>query len=378
VSLPGPAIDDGRQWFEPGADSSAAAGIRRGAIAAAFNGAEAESLLRGIIKAKPKSDDASQAHELLSRIYLRSGRYARLIANLDQWVASFPTRPEVQDEKDDVEQFRGLPDQRNSARRVSTLPHDADDWSVPAVINGKLATYLFDTGAWLSVMSEPEAKRLGLEIRAGSGTLGDPSGKGVRFRTAVVKELRLGAMRFHDVSFAILPHTEHFGILGMPIWLAAGHVRWSSRGTWELGGRSESLDRAPRNVVFFENKLLLATDVSGTRVFGTLDTGAVGTDLNDNFAKEFTALLQNGSRQTREITGLGGTSSVPSITVPEVPFQIGPTRVVLRPAHVTLQRTAAIGGTCCIGNIGLDVLAQTGEFALDLSTMVLRVKPPPR
>lgn len=374
VSLPGPAIDDGRQWFEPGADSSATAGIRRGAIAAAFNNAEAESLLRGIIKSKPKSDDASQAHELLSRIYLRSGQYTRLIANLDQWAASFPNRPEVQDEKVDVEQFRGLPDQRNSSPRVSTLPHDADDWSVPALINGKPATYLFDTGAWISVMSEPEARRLGLEIRAGSGTIGEPSGKGVRVRTAVVKDLRLGAMRFQDVSFAILPNTEHFGILGMPIWLAVGHVRWSSRGTWELGGRSESLDRASRNIVFFENKLLLATDVFGTRVFGTIDTGANDTDLNDNFAKEFTALVQNGSRQTREITGLGGTTSVPSITVPEVPFQIGPTRVVLRPAYVTLQRTAAIGGTCCIGNIGRDVLAQTGEFALDLSTMVLRVQ----
>ena len=374
VSLPGPAIDDGRQWFEPGADSSATAGIRRGAMAAAFNNAEAESLLRGIIKSKPKSDDTSQAHELLSRIYLRSGQYTRLIGNLDQWAASFPNRPEVQDEKVDVEQFRGLPDQRNSSPRVSTLPHDADDWSVPTLINGKPATYLFDTGAWLSVMSEPEARRLGLEIRAGSGTIGDPSGKGVRFRTAVVKDLRLGAMRFQDVSFAILPHTEHFGILGMPIWLAVGHVRWSSRGTWELGGRSESLDRASRNIVFFENKLLLATDVSGTRVFGTIDTGAIDTDLNENFAKAFTALVQNGSRQTREITGLGGTTSVPSITVPEVPFQIGPTRVVLRPAHVTLQRTAAIGGACCIGNIGRDILAQTGEFALDLSTMVLRVQ----
>ena len=124
VSLPGPAIDDGRQWFEPGADSSATAGIRRGAIAAAFNNAEAESLLRGIIKSNPKSDDASQAHELLSRIYLRSGQYTRLIANLDLWAASFPNRPEVQDEKVDVELFRGLPDQRNSSPRVSTLPHE--------------------------------------------------------------------------------------------------------------------------------------------------------------------------------------------------------------------------------------------------------------
>jgi hypothetical protein len=60
--------------------------------------------------------------------------------------------------------------------------------------------------------------------------------------------------------------------------------------------------------------------------------------------------------------------------LPEVPFHIGPTRVALRPAHVSLQRTAAIGGACCIGNIGRDILAQTGDFVLDLSTMVLRLQ----
>jgi predicted aspartyl protease len=382
VSLPGPAIDDGRQWFEPGADSSANSGIRRGAIAAAFNEAAAEPLLRGIIESKPRSDDASQAHELLSRIYLRSGQYKRLIDNLDRWAASFPDRPEVHEEKADVEQFRGLPDQRNDRRRASTLRHAPDDWAVPVSINGKPATYLFDTGAWISLMTESEATRLGLEIRLGSGRLSDPSGKGVAIRTAVARDLRIGAMRLQHVSFAILPKEGPWisvppgegGILGMPIWLAVGHVRWSSRGTWEFGRRSESLDRASRNIVFFENKLLLATSVSGTRVFGTVDTGANSTDLNENFANEFAALVQNAGRQTRDITGLGGTASVPSITVPEVPFQIGPTRVVLRPAHVTLQRTAAIGGICCIGNFGRDVLAQTGEFALDLSAMVLRVQ----
>lgn len=375
VASPGPRIDDGRQWFEPGADSSANSGIRRGAMAAAFNEAAAERLLRGIIDSEPRSDDASRAHELLSRIYSRSGQYRRLIDNLDQWAASFPNRREVEDEKADVEQFRGLPDQRNGPLRVSTLRHDAgDDWSVPVSINGKPARYLLDSGAWISVISESEATRLGLDIRAGSGTLGDSSGKGARVRTAVAKDLRLGAMRFHDVSFAVLANEERFGILGIPIWWAVRHVKWSNHGTWELGGRSGAVDRRSRNVVFSGNHLLLAASLSGTRVFGTLDTGAIDTDLNENFSKQFPALIQGGIRGTREITGVGGTTSVAAITVPEVPFQIGPTRVVLRPAHVTSQRNATLGGACCIGNLGRDILAQTGEFMLDLSAMVLRVQ----
>jgi predicted aspartyl protease len=312
---------------------------------------------------------------------LRTGQYKRLIDNLYQWAASFPNRPEVQEEKADVEQFRGLPDQRNSQRRVLTVRHDPGDWSIPVSINGKSATYLLDTGAWISVMTESEATRLGLEIRAGPSVLGDPSGKGVTVRTAVARDVRLGAMRFQQVSFAILPNQEPWssippgegGILGMPILLAVRHVKWSDSGTWELGGRSGAVDRSSRNLVFSENRLLLTTSVSGTRVFGIVDTGANTTDLNENFAKEFPALIQNGPRGTRDITGLGGTTSISSIVLPEVLFQIDSTRVVLRPAHVTLQRTAAIGGTCCIGNIGRDVLGQTGKFVLDLSAMTLKL-----
>ena len=163
------------------------------------------------------------------------------------------------------------------------------------------------------------------------------------------------------------------GILGMPIWLAAKRVKWTKEG-WELGGRSGSVDRTARNVVFSGNHLLLATNVSGTRVFGTLDTGETDTDLNETFSQQFPALIESGTREAREITGLGGTASFASITMPEVPFQIGPARVVLRPAHVTLQNNAAIGGSCCIGNIGLDILAQTREFVLDLSAMILRLQ----
>jgi len=379
-------LDDGRQWLESGADlTTSSPALLRGAVATAFNEmATAESLLRGVIQSDPRSDAASQAHELLSRIYLRSGQYKRLIENLDRWAKSFPNRREVQNERADVEQFRGLPDQINGPRRGSTLPHDAgDDFSVPFLINGKSATYLLDTGAWVSVMTELEAARLGLAIRAGTGTLGDPSGKGVKVRTAVAKEVTLGSMRFRNVSFAILPNDEpwksmppgHGGILGMPVLLAVGRVQWSNGGTWKLGGRPEPRDGGSRNVVFSENHLLLAANVSGNRVFGTLDTGAVTTDLNNNFATQFAALIQrSGTKETRDITGLGGTVSVDAVTLPEIVFDISGVQAALRPAAVTLQRTSAIGGNCCVGNFGRDLLTQTGEFTLDLSAMTLHLQ----
>src|SRR5687768_8679831 len=107
-------VDDGRQWFEPGAELKAASSaIRRGAMAAAFNQPYAEGILKTVIQWQPGSNAANQAHELLSRIYVRTGQYARFIENLDRWAVSFPNRSEMQKEKADGELFRGLPDQRN-------------------------------------------------------------------------------------------------------------------------------------------------------------------------------------------------------------------------------------------------------------------------
>ena len=70
--------------------------------------------------------------ELLSRIYVRSGQYRRLLANLDAWERDFPNDDDVRKEKADVEQFRGLPDQQNGQEVAATLPHDAgNDFSAP-------------------------------------------------------------------------------------------------------------------------------------------------------------------------------------------------------------------------------------------------------
>ncbi len=127
--------------------------------------------------------------------------------------------------------------------------------------------------------------------------------------------------------------------------------------------------------MFYENKALVAATVFDEQVFLTLDTGAETTDLNANFARQFATQVERlGTKDTTSITGLGGTSVIASRTLPDVTFAIGGSPVALRPAHVTLQENGALGGRCCVGNIGLDLLLQTGEIVIDFSTMTLRLR----
>ena len=380
------ALDDGRQWLDSRnlPTPTAPALVRAAAANARNHSAVSEKLLLSIVQSQPASDSARRAHELLSRIYLRSGRYRRLITNLDQWARAFPDDPHLVSEKADVEQFRGLPDQTNGLRRRSTLRHEpGNHFAAPVVINGRRATYLLDTGAWISVMTEAEAKRLGLTIREGTGVLGEPSGKGVKIRTAVAKTLSVGSTIFYNISFAVLPDVEPWksmpsgrgGIIGVPILLHLGCIRWMKGGRWEVGCRDGSSRSDTANLVFFGNHLLLASTVLNHQAFMTLDTGAETTDLNANFARQFAREIQDvGKKSSTRLEGLGGSTVIESITVPKLDFLIGGKSATLRGANVTLQENSALGGRCCIGNIGLDLLLQTGRVTIDFSQMNLRLR----
>jgi predicted aspartyl protease len=379
-------LDDGRQWLDSRKlPAPTAPALLRAAAANALNQtAISERLLLSIVESQPDSDAARRAHELLSRIYIRSGQYRRVIANLDQWARAFPDDPHLRIERADVEQFRGLPDQINGRVHPSKLRHGpGNDFNVPVLINGRRATYLLDTGAWISVMTIAEAKRLGLTIREGTGLMSESSGKGVNVRTAIAKTLSLGSVIFHNVSFAILPDIEPWksmptgrgGIIGVPLQLPLGCIRWMRGRRWDVGCRDRSSRADTTNMVFFGNHLVLASTVANRQSFMTLDTGAETTDLNANFAREFAQEIQDvGTKSTTRVEGVGGSAVIDSITIPALDFLIGSKSVRLRAAQATMQENPALGGSCCIGNIGLDLLLQSGALTIDFSTMTLRLR----
>ncbi len=377
------ALYEQHRWAElREAVSGTAPLFYRGAVANAFNESRnAERWLRGVIDAEPHSEQASEAYKLLARRYLRTGRYAALRSNVEAWGKAFPEAPAFLEEREELSQFGGLPDQVTVSHARSVFSHDGSTF-VPVTIQGGLASYFFDTGAWLSCMSESEAKRLGLAIREGTGTLGNSAGGSTGFRTAVARDVQLGSIRLRDVSFAVFPdHQEPWshlspgrrGILGMPILLAAQTLRWAHDGRLELGGNLTRAEARDSNLVFDDNHLLVRMAVNDTGVFATLDTGAETTDLYRRFASEFPALVANVPKGSTEVRGVGHTGTFDSVTVPEVIIDLGGTRALLKPAHVILKD---MGARDCVGNVGLDLLRQGRAFRVDLGAMTLVLEEP--
>ena len=192
------------RWFDlRAAVSQSTPAILRAAVATAFNaGPEAETLLWEIVRSQPEAAD--DAYELLCRIYRRSGRYARLGATHRQWAAAFPNSPGVRRWAEDRDKF-SRPDQTNPPKTPSVLRHSGDGYpKLPVSINGVTDDFILDTGAWQSAMTEKEARKLGLTIRDEVATLVDASGTSTAFRTTVADDVVIGAMRFRNVSFAVI------------------------------------------------------------------------------------------------------------------------------------------------------------------------------
>jgi predicted aspartyl protease len=367
------------RWFElREALTPASPPLLRAAVANAFNDHQtAERLLMEIVKSRPRPEFANDAFDMLCQLYARTGQYALFLSTYREWSSAFPNSSEMLREKENYEKFSGRPDQKNSPRTRAVLRHEDDAFSIPVSVNGKSGEYLFDTGAWQSVVTEPEARRLGLTVREGDHFITDPSGTRVAYRTAVAKEVRIGGMRFNDVSFAVYaaprwaPDAE-FGIIGMPILIHAGSIKWSKDGSIELGGTLPGAS-AP-NLVFSESRLLLRADFQGRSGLAIVDTGATTTDFNANFASVFADLLErSGKKGMQEINGIGGTQVFESVTLPEFMLTIGSRALALRPATVTLQRNTLIGGNCCLANVGRDVLAQAQGMSIDFAAMTLEL-----
>src|SRR6266487_2930365 len=99
---------------------------------------------------------------------------------------------------------------------------------------------------------------------------------------------------------------------------------------------------------------------------------SAATDLNANLEDTFPQAVQGAKKGTTDITGVGGTQTFDSLAIPEVIVGIGLAEVLLRPATITLQRIGGIGGECCVGNAGEDLLKAAG-FTIDFAAMTLRL-----
>jgi hypothetical protein len=355
------------------------------AVEAAFDQlVPAERTLERITVQHPHSADAYEAHRLLATMFFRHGLYREALVHLR---AMLKERPDARDVQNEMGLFAALGKADQNAIHVSpsSLQMRSEDGNLylPVTINGKNALFAFDTGANLSVISEAEAKRLGLRVVRVDTSIADSSGNHTGIQVAVAKSLTVGSMRLRDVAFGVLPDTqppfnelaeEKRGLLGIPILLAMRTVSWSKDGTFTLGNSSRPFNLQTATLAFEESFPVTRAYFHGTGIEMTVDSGAQKTVLNPPFAAAFPDLLKSiGKPEIHKLTGVGGSASYEAFLLPSLDLQIGGRTVTFKNAHVLTQESSDTSKWAA-GNLGIDLLNEADLVTFDFGAMTLNLR----
>ena len=254
---------------------------------------------------------------------------------------------------------------------------------LPFSINGVQATYWFDTGAELSVMSESEAKRFRLRIYSAAVKVGDVNGTQVGARVAVADELSIGSVRVKHAGFLVLPDNQppfneqsvgSKGLIGLPVLLALNRFVWGADRKFEIGPEPSNRKMSHPNVCFDGNHPVVQVRYDDRGVAFTLDTGATNTDLYPPFAAAFPELVRSAVQtDSYKMEGVGGARYVRGAMLKSLRFSIGGFPVTLKSAGVLLKPTTG-SSKFYDGNLGIDLLQQAHETIFDFKAMTLTLR----
>ncbi len=344
---------------------------------------QSNSNLRG----KIQKSSCSQAHGTLAAVALREGRYGKALQELDAVLALDPHDREARSSRPVVEALSRFPDQAVQVSGDGKAAVQMDQGRVPLLINGYKASYFFDTGANLSVLSKSESVRFGMEIQeiTAEDASKDINGNTVSYSVATAKSLVLGNIHLSNVAFLVAgdgqrPFVEvqpgQRGLIGLPVLQALGSVTWTREGLFEADRSPAPANLSVANICFDDLDLIAQARFDQHVLPFVLDTGAETTDLWPKFAGVARdSIRKSGTRGFHTVTGMGGPKKFKITSLPEIALQLGGESVVLKPAHIlkTRQRTLS---KWFYGNLGIDLLRQAQRVTIDFRKMTLELFPP--
>jgi len=353
----------------------------RGAIAAAFNDeAQADRDLGAVIRSAPNSDAATMASGLLAGVYARNGQIRKALAQLDR-PGAVPA-PDWKDSRERLAVLARYPEMSVAARSYSRLRYQKKrEMLVLGVsVNGRPADFILDTGASLSVMAESRARSLGLTIHSDAFTMSDIAGKKLPCRVATAGEIAAGSFRLRNVPFCVLPDNQpgfvadpeaEPAILGLPVLIAFGTLRWDAAGNFEIGFPSKRPKLQDSNICFDSSSLLLEANVARRRLSFELDTGNPTTMMFSGWGEETGAAA--GKREKHEFQGMGEAVQVEAAQIRELHFGVAGKDLVLKSVPLLVE---PIEAECvnCAGNAGMDLLNLARRVTLDFNSMRLTLE----
>ena len=322
--------------------------------------------------------------ELLNHLrlfeYRAAAAKAAAILDAPPAAASDTERAEVRNLLRIFRALEDVPAQAVAVRRASVV--EVAGGRVPVTLGSESRSFVFDTGANLSVIMRSEAESLGLRIRQAGIDVGTITDVKATADLAVADRLLIGGVELRNVVFLVMPDEllsfpdghRIPGIVGFPPIDALGEVRFRRDGRMEI---PESISTgAGANLALAGLKLITVVGHRGGRFVCQFDSGADTSDFYlPFFEARNTYVTTAGERTTLNATGVGGKRHFEGYRLPRIEITVAGRSFRLDDVNVFTTPVRAETYLYC--NIGQDVLRQAPAYTLNLRSMSLTFDPEP-
>ncbi len=254
---------------------------------------------------------------------------------------------------------------------------------VDAVANGVSGSWMLDSGANYSVVSESFAARLGLQIKGAIGNIASSTGATVQSKVAVIKEIQLGSATLRNVAVLVvsdqllhikLPNKDHqiSAAFGFPVFQALGRVRFVGDKAVAIGPAESTMKGGAQ--IYMDNlspTIMVATEAGLVPL--ALDTGASATSLSSLYWEKVKDHAGTWPRGQHLSAGMGGAQSFDTVTQPVWKFVLGEQQMTLYNVRIQTVNRPGPGGPPMYGSLGQDAWANATGFTLDFSSMRFRI-----
>jgi hypothetical protein len=264
--------------------------------------------------------DAADTYSLLSLMpaYKYDGKGCRAELEAERWAllrgapaqSTNVSYPFVVDENRTTAGFIEVPVQ---------APNFSDHW-------------ILDTGANLSAITRTVADQLGLKLSNDSSTAQGSNGIFVRVHTAVIPEIQLGGATIRnmavlvfedrDLAFPQIPYEIH-GSIGLPVLESLGRITFHANGKFCAQESTRAEEVGSSNLYLEGFTILIQVNVADEDRLMTLDTGATGTFMSEQYYEQHSQDLSAVDLRELELVGVGGSTLIPAYLQHNVRFRMG-------------------------------------------------------
>jgi hypothetical protein len=150
-----------------------------------------------------------------------------------------------------------------------------------------------------------------------------------------------------------------------------GRITFHSDGRFAVHETPLRQKAHPANLYLEGFTVLIETELRGKQHLLTLDTGATGTFLSEQYYEEHKTEFDAEQPEELEMIGAGGSAIIHSYVLPEVTLNIGGRGVELHDVYVLTESTGLPAEFA--GNLGQSAVGLLSSYTLDFRNMTLSV-----